>query len=403
MTAFSYKAISKDGVPVTGVVEAYDEFEAVAKIKEDCPIVTNIEPVPQKRERIDLNEPLWVSEKVLTMVCSQFAILLRAGLPVVRVVELIAEQTDDRLMKRYLRQVAEDVAAGYSLAQSFETRGKKIPMAFIESVRAGEESGTLEHSFAKLEKYYNKSYKTKAKVRSALMYPAFLCVLAAVVIAIVMVVTVPVLLGTFETMGGQMPLPTRMLMAMANGVKNRWWLILAVVTAVAIGLTVYSKTEAGRKVFARVALKLPVLGKISLMKAASQFANTMTTLLAAGLPMTRALTITGRVMDNYVMGLSVGGATVGIEEGKRLGDVLRQDPYLPPLLVEMASVGEESGSLEDTLDTIGAYYDNEVEAASNKALSMLEPAITIVMGLVIGFIVIAIYWPTFTMYNGMGG
>ena len=144
------------------------------------------------------------------------------------------------------------------------------------------------------------------------------------------------------------------------------------------------------------------MGKISLMKAASQFANTMTTLLASGLPMTRALTITGRVMDNYVMGLSVGSATVGIEEGKRLGDVLRQDPYLPPLLVEMASVGEESGSLEDTLDTIGAYYDSEVETASSKALSMLEPIITVVMGIVIGFIVVAIYWPTFTMYNGMG-
>ena len=137
MTAFKYKAISKDGAPVTGVIEAYDEFEAVAKIKEDCPIITKIEPVPQKRERIDLNEPLWVSEKVLTMVSSQFSILLRAGLPMVRVVELIAEQTDDRLMKKILRQVAEDVAAGYGLAQSFETRGKKIPTAFIETVRAG--------------------------------------------------------------------------------------------------------------------------------------------------------------------------------------------------------------------------------------------------------------------------
>lgn len=402
MTAFKYKAISKDGAPVTGVIEAYDEFEAVAKIKEDCPIITKIEPVPQKRERIDLNEPLWVSEKVLTMVSSQFSILLRAGLPMVRVVELIAEQTDDRLMKKILRQVAEDVAAGYGLAQSFETRGKKIPTAFIETVRAGEESGTLEHSFAKLEKYYDKSYKTKSKVRSALMYPAFLCVLAAVVIAIVMVVTVPVLLGTFESAGNDLPLPTVMLIAMANGMKKWWWLILTILAGLVIGLKVYSKTEPGRKVFAKIALKLPVLGRISLMKAASQFANTMTTLLASGLPMTRALTITGRVMDNYVMGLSVGSATVGIEEGKRLGDVLRQDPYLPPLLVEMASVGEESGSLEDTLDTIGAYYDSEVETASSKALSMLEPIITVVMGIVIGFIVVAIYWPTFTMYNGMG-
>ena len=148
-------------------------------------------------------------------------------------------------------------------------------------------------------------------------------------------------------------------------------------------------------------MKLPVLGKISLLKNASQFAGTMSTLLAAGLPITRALTITGKVMDNYAVGLTVGACTLGIEEGKRLGDVLRANPYLPPLLTEMTAVGEESGALEGTLTTIGAYFDSEVEQASTKALSMLEPLITIVMGVVIGFIVIALYMPMFTMYNFM--
>ena len=152
MTAFRYKAISKDGATVAGVIEAYDEFEAVAKIKEECTIVTKIEPVTGRREKIDLNEPLWINEKNLSLVCSQFAILLHAGLPVVRVVELILEQTSDRLIKKILKKVAADVAAGYGLAQSFEAHGKKLPVAFIETVRAGEESGTLESAFAKLEK-----------------------------------------------------------------------------------------------------------------------------------------------------------------------------------------------------------------------------------------------------------
>ncbi|MEG0824804.1 MAG: type II secretion system F family protein, partial [Oscillospiraceae bacterium] len=155
--------------------------------------------------------------------------------------------------------------------------------------------------------------------------------------------------------------------------------------------------------FSVFSLHLPVLGKIGLLKGASQFSNTLSTLLTAGLSLPRALHATGRVMDNYAMGQAVGKAIVGVEEGRSLGEVLKEDPYLPPLLKEMAAVGEEAGTLEDTLATIGAYYDSETETATGKALSMLEPAITIVMGVVIGFIVIALYIPMFTMYSGMGG
>lgn len=398
MQAFKYRAVSRGGATVNGVVEAYDEFEAVAKIKADCTIVLKIEPVPLKRERIDLNEPLWVSDKVLSMTASQFAILLRAGLPTVRTVEVIAAQTSDRLMKRILKQVAADVAAGYGLAQSMETRGKKIPVAFIETIRAGEESGTLEQCFDRLAKYYDKSYKTKAKVRGAMMYPAFLCILAVIVIAIVVSVTVPTISGIITSGGGELPLITRMLLGTANFFSHWWGLVMAFLVAVAVVCRVYGKTEKGRMRFARTALRLPILGKVNRMKGASQFANTLSTLLTAGLPMTRAMSITGKVVDNYALGTAVGSAVARLEEGKRLGDVLRSNPYLPELLTEMTAVGEESGALESTLDTVGQYYDSEVEQASSRALSMLEPAITVIMGLVIGFIVLAIYSGTFTMY-----
>ncbi|MEG0597205.1 MAG: type II secretion system F family protein [Oscillospiraceae bacterium] len=401
MDIYKYKALSPDGVEVKGVVEAYDEFEAAAQIKRECPIVLQLELVPGKKERIDLNEPLWVSEKVLAMVCSQFSILLKAGLPIVRTVELIADQTSDRLMKKILRQVAGDVSSGYGLASSFALRGKKIPVAFLESVRAGEESGTLEATFAKLVDYFEKSYKMKRKVRAAMMYPAFLCVLAVIVIAIIMIVTMPVLIGIFDGFGGTLPLPTRMLIAISDGLTQFWPFILVGIAALFIACKLYGRTAGGRLQFSVLSLHLPVLGKIGLLKGASQFSNTLSTLLTAGLSLPRALHATGRVMDNYAMGQAVGKAIVGVEEGRSLGEVLKDDPYLPPLLKEMAAVGEEAGTLEDTLGTIGTYYDSETEAATGKALSMLEPAITIVMGVVIGFIVIALYIPMFTMYSGM--
>lgn len=403
MTAYKYKALSRDGSKVSGVVEAYDEFEAVAKIKADCSVVLKITPVAEKRrERIDLNEPMWVSDKVLSLTASQFAILLKAGMPTARTVEIIAQQTTDKLMKRILTEVAKDVAAGYSLSQSLETRGKKIPLTFIETVRAGEESGTLEESFARLVTYYEKSHKIRSKVRSAMMYPIFLSVLAVAVIIIIVKVTVPVVTSMIVGNGGKLPLPTRMLLGAYNFFGKWWWAFIGVIVAAVICIILYRKTENGRLRFAKLSMKLPVLGKISVLKSASQFAGTMATLLSAGLPITNALTITGKVLDNYAVGLTVGACTLGIEEGKRLGDVLRTNPYLPPLLTEMTAVGEESDALEGTLTTIGTYFDSEVEQASAKALSMLEPMITVVMGVVIGFIVIALYLPMFTMYSSIG-
>ena len=402
MTAYKYKALSRDGSKVSGVVEAYDEFEAVAKIKEECSVVLKIDAVVEKqRKHVDLNEPLWVSDKVLSLTASQFAILLKAGMPAARTVAVIAQQTTDRLMKRILTEVAKDVAAGYSLSQSLETRGKKIPLTFIETVRAGEESGTLEESFTKLVGYYEKSHKIRSKVRGAMMYPLVLSILAVAVMIIIVKVTVPVVAGMILGGGGQLPLPTRILLGLYDFFGKWWWAVAGVITIAVICGILYRKTEKGRLWFAKLFMKLPVLGKISLLKNASQFAGTMSTLLAAGLPLTRALTITGKVMDNYAVGLTVGACTLGIEEGKRLGDVLRANPYLPPLLTEMVAVGEESGALESTLTTIGAYFDSEVEQASARALSMLEPIITVVMGVVIGFIVIALYMPMFTMYSFM--
>lgn len=401
MRAYKYKALSGSGQKVNGIVEAYDEFEAVAKIKQTCDVILDINEVKEsKREAFHLNEPMWVSEKVLSLTANQFAILLKAGLPMSRTVEVIAQQTTDALMKRYLLQVKDDVAAGYSLAQSLELRGKKIPIAFIETIRAGEASGTLEQSFEKLASYYEKSYKLRAKVRSAMTYPLLLIVLAVVVVIVVVKMAVPTIAGVMGD-AVEMPWPTQFLLNVYTFFQKNGLVFLIVVAILVIAYILWSKTENGKMSVSKFQLKIPVLGAVNSMNAASEFAGNMMTLLSAGLSVTQALSITGRVMSNYAVGQSVSAAVFGVEEGKRLGDVLRDNPYLPPLLTEMTSVGEESGALEDTLKTIGNYFDSEVEEKSAKALGMLEPIMTIVLGIIIGFIVIALYLPMFTMYNGM--
>lgn len=403
MTTYKYRAQAADGSAVTGVVEAYDEYEAVDQLRRSYPIIEQLQPVKEKtRVNIDINEPLWVEEKTLSLVASQFAIMLRAGLPMTRVVELIANQTSDRLMKRILNACAADVNAGYSLARSLEKNGKKIPAVFIESVRAGEESGTLEESFESLKSYYAQAHKVREKVKSALTYPIIVVILAVVVVAIVMVVLVPVMTDMFESMNTELPLPTRILIGISRFFQ-RWWPALLIAAAViGIAAFAYGRTAAGRLNYSKIRLRLPVLGRIARMNTAAQVANTMATLLGAGLPINRVAGIVGRVLDMRSVGEDMERCVPRLESGEALGTALEEVEDLPEMLVEMAKVGEESGSLENTMRTIGEFYEEEALRASDRALAMLEPMITVILGAFVAFIVIAIYIPMFTMYQGIG-
>ena len=404
MKTFRYTATYPSGKTLKDTIDAETEFDAVSRIKDGGGTLLTIEEIKAKSNSAlakSLNEPLSISEKTLSLIASQFAILVRAGIQMARAVQIVAEQTTDKYLKKVFNEVAGDVAAGFPLAQSLETRSSKIPVAFIENIRAGEESGAMEFSFEKLKSYYEKSYKLRAKVKSAMTYPIMLIILSIVVIVIVVNVTVPVMAEMITSGGGELPGPTKILLAMYD-FTNQWWpVMLAVVVAFVIAYKLYDNTEAGHLKLAEMQLKIPVIGRIALMNNASQFANTMATLLSSGMPMTRALAATGKVIDNYAAAKTVKKAVKGIEEGRRLGAVMRGNDYFPKLLIEMTDVGEEAGTLAETLQTIGNYFDSEAEEASAKALGLMEPLITVILGGVIGFIVIALYMPMFSMYNSI--
>ncbi len=402
MNSFKYRAKAEDGSTVRGIIEAYDEYEAVDQIRRNYPVVESIKPLKQgKRINIDLNEPLWVSDKTLSLTANQFYIMLKAGIQMSRVIELIAEQTPDKLMKRILKACAADVAAGYSLAGSLEKNGKKIPAVFIETVRAGEESGTLEASFLSLEAYYKRAHKTKKKIKSAMTYPMLVVVVAVVVIAIVMIKLVPTMTDTLQGFGVELPVATKILIAISNFFVKAWYIVLIVVAVLILGIYLYGKSEKGKLLYSKIRIRLPKIGKITRMNAAAQTANTLSALLAAGLPLSKALDITSRVLDCKCVGEELNKAVSKIESGMSLSDSLKDSVYLPDMLKEMVTVGESSGSLEETLATIGQYFNDEAQAASDAALAMIEPMITIILGVVVGFIVIAIYIPMFSMSSGM--
>lgn len=402
MITYRYKGQSADGAKVSGVIRAYDEYEAVSQLRDTCAFVTKLEEV--KEHRSILSQPIKTSirEKELALICSQFSIILATGLPVMRCVEMVAAQSRSKHLRRMLEKVAEEIGAGYSMAQSFENNMPGLPKTFIETVRAGEQSGTLEECFRRLHKYYDKSAKTKAKVVSTLTYPAMVIVVAIIVFIIIMVVAVPAFTTAFRDLdGGQLPAVTRALMATSDFMRTWWWAILAVIALLIIGYLLFKRTETGKTAIAAFALKRAPLRQLHSMSASGQFASSMSTMLAAGLPVPRALDVVSQVISNYVFALGVRKTRQGVERGRTISECMAEIEYFPKLLTEMVGVGERSGSLEQTLDVIGAYYDNETELLTNRLLSLLEPVITIVLAVVVVILLLAVYLPMFSMYGMM--
>lgn len=398
MLTYKYNATSKNGAQVNGYIEAIDEYEAVSKIKETCSVVNNISEVKVKSQSVYEGK---INEKSLSIMCSQFSIILGAGIPIVRAVELIAKQSENKQLKKILSAIAKDVGNGYSLASSFEEEGPNLPKALIETVRSGENSGTLDHSFERLQHFYEKSFKIKNKVKSAMIYPAFTMCVAVIVVSIIMVVGVPVFTKSFNELGTDIPTVTRVLIGISNFFVNMWPLLVIIVAGGVIAYKFYSKKETGRLKIDKSKLDNPITGNLAKMKLASQLANTLSTLLSAGLPMIEAVNITGKVLDNHYVSTQILDRLPLIEEGRTLGYCLNSCEYLPELLVEMISVGEETGTLESTLETIGSFYDNEIDYAATKMLALLEPIIICVLAFIVLFILLSVYMPMFSMYGSM--
>ena len=402
MTTYRYKGQTPEGSKVSGVIRAYDEYDAVSKLRDTCAFVIKLEEVREKKDSV-LTRPLRtrIKEKDLALICSQFSIILGTGLPVMRCVEMVAAQNRNKHLARMLHKVAEDIDAGYSMAQSFETNIPGLPKTFVETVRAGEQSGALEACFKRLYKYYDKSAKTRAKIVSTMTYPVMVIVTAIIVFAIIMVVAVPAFTSAFADLGTDLPAVTRWLMSTSAFLTHWWWLILFILALLTIGYLSFKRTERGKLAIANYALRRAPLRRLHTMRLSGQFASTMATMLTAGLPVTRALEVTSGVVSNYLFANAVRRVRQGVEQGRALADCMLTDPAFPRLLTEMTGVGERSGNLEQTLTVIGDYFDNEVSVTTQRLLSLLEPAITIALAVITVVLLLAVYLPMFTMYGSL--
>lgn len=403
MPAYKYEAAYASGERVSGVVEAVSRAEAVAKIRQDCEAVLSIKEIPRAalRERM-ANKIRTITAKSLSLACKQFSIILKSGLPIVQTVDLVAEQCTDKSLSALLRQVSEDVSNGWSLSYSFEQRGTKaLPVTFRETVRAGEESGDLQTAFERMANYFERMNRTRQSLVSALTYPIFIIFVAVIVIGIIMVYAVPTFTGLFESMDIDLPAPTKILIATSNFFQKYWLVLIALIALAVLLVWFYGRTKSGGMNLAKTQLHLPIIGIIVRMSNASQFAHTMSTLLSAGMPILQAIEASGRTMSNRCMAQEVMDTLPGVEGGRTFGECMLYAKEIPRMLTEMTAVGESTGSVEDTLRVIAEYYDNETDVKAKRALSLLEPILIVGIAIFVVFILLSVYLPLFSMYDGI--
>ena len=374
------------------------------RIKRTCDFVEKITPLGGEKKSI-LNMQLGgnkLNAKAFSLMCSQFSIILNAGIPVARTCHLVAEKIGDKTLNRILNQVADDVEGGRSLSASFADRGGGLfPPTFVETVRAGEETGSVDKSFDTMHEHFDKINKLKKKLRSAMAYPLFVLVIAVIVVIVLMVKVVPTFTAMFEDLGGELPGITKLLIAISDFFRDYTLLMIAIGVLLYFVFRVYKNTEKGKLKVAEITRELPLAGPISILSSASQFASTMGTMLSAGLPMVRSLSITARTLSNYYVSKQVGKIAVKVEEGRPVGASLKEAGVMPDILVDMVTVGENTGEMEATLKTIANYYDVELDGAIASCVAKVEPAIMVGLAGIAGFVVVAIYMSMFSMYSMM--
>jgi general secretion pathway protein F len=389
---YRYTGVSREGIEKKGVVDAESVFAARLKLRTDgtYPLALTEEI---GKGRLFPSLSLLGRKEFLPLLTRQLATLVGAGVPVVSALQSLSAQVDDPESRSVLVEIQEGVRSGMSLARAVESQSGTFPELYVSMVRAGEESGTLPLSLSRLADHLEEQARTVNRVRSALTYPLLMASVAGLVIVFLLSFVVPKIVGVFSHLGQALPLPTRVLIAVSGLFAAGWWVLLLLLGGLVVAGRRYLATGKGKRVRDSLLLRLPILGRIVQLSALSRFARTLSTMVAGGIPIDRALRIVAPVVGNAVYAERIEAAAARVVEGSSLSEALRQHAEIPPTLVQMVAVGEESGKLDYLLEKMGEAIDGEVEARLSRALSLMEPVIILIMGTVVAYIVISVLLP----------
>ncbi|WP_338597062.1 type II secretion system F family protein [Clostridium baratii] len=402
MAIYKYEARNVEGVAISGTLEAQAKSEVVNSLRQRGYFPTKIF-IEDKSKDINIELFNKVTLKDLSLFCRQFAFVVQSGTPMLRAVELSMQQTENKKLKEILGRVYDQVQKGRSLSDAFKFE-EEIPGLMTNMIAAGEASGRLEYIMNELSEYYKKQYKQKQKVSQATMYPKIIIVFTVAVVGFLLVKVVPDFVQNLSGMGGELPIFTKILMAVGEFAKKTWIFFL-IGGLLAYGYKVFflNKDEAYKIKSGKRSLEGRVFGRINRQLVAGRFANTFAILTSSGLGVIQAIEISGQVLENAYIEKKLNEAKEDVKKGHAIGKTIEDLNVFPQMLTQMITVGEETGTLEDILIRTSEFYDGEVEAAIEKMTTMIEPILIMVLAVVVLFIVMALLLPMFNMMDAVKG
>ena len=400
MPQYAYKAKEASGNVATGVIDAGKEQEAIQKLKAQKLTVIEISEagggiVAMITEKL-LGKPE-VTPRDLVLFSRQLSTLVSAGVPIVQSLSILEEQQENPTFKKILGEVRLDIEAGLSISDALKKHPEAFPEIYTAMIKAGELGGILDTILERLSGFLESAEALRAKVKSAMMYPAIVLSICALVTVFLMVFVIPTFKAIFESFGKELPLPTQILIDISDMMKRYWYVIFGSPFAAKKAFDKFYKTPAGQKMVDEKVLKAPVFGILLKKVAVAKFTRTLGTLIKSGVPIMQGLETVAATAGNKIIEEAVLTARESIREGGRLADPLKKSGIFPAMVTQMIGVGEETGALDQMLTKIADFYDQEVDTAVKGLTSMIEPLVIVVMGIVIGSIVVAMFLPMFQL------
>ena len=405
MPVYVWKGRTVAGEIQTGELTLDSQDEALTALRKRRIIISSVR---EKKAEVKFRLPKLgggVTTRDLAIFTRQFATMINAGLPLVQCLDILTKQTEKEGFSHVIGMVMRDVEAGTTLAEALgkKEHSKVFDELFVNMVEAGEAGGILDNILQRLATYIEKAEALKRKIKGAMVYPAVVLSVAVLATSFMLIFIIPTFARMFSGFGAELPLPTKIVMGLSSFLRAYWWALVGGMIAAVVGIQRYYLTEKGRIQIDTLLLKIPVLGDVLRKGAVARFTRTLSTLISSGVPILNGLDITARTSGNRVIENAIMAARVSIREGETISAPLRQSSVFPPMVVQMISVGEETGALDDMLTRIADFYDDEVDTAVDSLTSLIEPIMIVVMGTIVGGMVIAMYLPMFKLINVVAG
>ncbi len=401
MPIFKYVAKDEEGNTVNDFIEAKDEMVALDMLRVKNLIIISL--TQQKKEKVSTKGPRKkIKPEELVIFSRQLATMVNAGIPLVQSLDILSEQMESITFRQIVTTVRSDVESGSSLSAALEKHPKIFSLLYTNMVKAGETSGMLDEILDRLAGYLEKSGSLQRKVKSAMVYPIVVSLMAVGITLVLLLKVIPTFKEIFSTLGGTLPLPTQMLIGLSDTLRKYFLYTVIIFGLVIAAIRKLVQTPKGREKFDGMKLNLPVFGPLLRKVAVARFSRTLSTLIRSGVPILGALEIVGKTSGNVVIEGAVEKARVGIREGESISAPLAKSKAFPPMVTRMISVGEESGELEKMLTKIADFYEDQVDAAVSGLTSLIEPLIIAFLGIVVGSIVVAMFLPIFKITELIG-